>query len=101
MAERKLISIKPIETRLPEDVYNQLEDVIWEQVNKQPNPEELLQPYEFPFENIQKIADSDNEEYKENIRNMADDIWSKNDWIDSLIVYYIFLNLLKLKFFYL
>ena len=47
MAERKLISIKPIETRLPEDVYNQLEDVIWEQVNKQPNPEELLQPMNF------------------------------------------------------
>lgn len=93
MAERKLISIKPIETRLPEDVYNQLEAVIWEQVNKQPNPEELLQPYEFPFENIQKIADSDNEEYKENIRNMADDIWSKNDWIDSLIVYYILLHI--------
>lgn len=93
MANRKLISIKPIENRLPENVYNQLEDIIWEQVNKQPNPDELMQPYEFPFENIQKIAESDNEEYKENIRAMADDIWSKNDWIDSLIVYYILLHI--------
>lgn len=93
MEERKLISIPPFEKNIPENVYNALESVIWEQINKYDNPEDMMKPYEFPFENIQKIAESDNEEYKENIRNMADDIWSKNDWIDALIVYYILMHI--------
>ena len=93
MKERTLISIPPYEKNIPQSVYNALESVIWEEINKYDNPEEMMQPYEFPFENIQKIAESDNQEYKENIRNMADDIWSKNDWIDALIVYYILMHI--------
>lgn len=93
MEERTLISIPPYEKNIPQSVYNALESVIWEEINKYDNPEEMMQPYEFPFENIQKIAESDNQEYKENIRNMADDIWSKNDWIDALIVYYILMHI--------
>lgn len=90
---KKLISIKPAETRIPEGIYNNLEAVIWEEVNKSSDPDEILKPYEFPFENIKKIADSDNTEYKENIRDMAGDIWSKNDWINALIVYYILMHI--------
>ncbi|MCM1265516.1 MAG: hypothetical protein NC200_04880 [Candidatus Gastranaerophilales bacterium] len=93
MEERKLISISPYEKKIPQNVYNDLESIIWSEINKYDNPEEMMQPYEFPFENIQKIAESDNQEYKENIRNMADDIWSKNDWIDALIVYYILIHI--------
>ncbi len=93
MEERTLISIPPYKKNIPQSVYNALESVIWEEINKYDNPEEMMQPYEFPFENIQKIAESDNQEYKENIRNMADDIWSKNDWIDALIVYYILMHI--------
>jgi len=93
MEKQKLISIKPIETKIPDNVYSEIESIIWEEVNKTPNPDEMMKPYEFPFENIQKIAESDNEEYKESIRNMADDIWSKNDWIDSFIVYYILMHI--------
>ena len=70
MEERTLISIPPYEKNIPQSVYNALESVIWEEINKYDNPEEMMQPYEFPFENIQKIAESDNQEYKENIRNI-------------------------------
>ncbi|MCD8377549.1 MAG: tetratricopeptide repeat-containing glycosyltransferase family protein [Candidatus Gastranaerophilales bacterium] len=93
MTGNKFITIKPIETRIPENIYNELENIIREEVKKQPDPESLMKPYEYPFENIQKIAESDNREYKESIRNMADDIWSKNDWIDAFIVYYILMHI--------
>ena len=90
----KLISIVPIETRIPEEVYSQLESVIWEEVNKTGDPEGALESYIFPFENIQKIAESDNIEYKENIRAMADDIWTKEVWLDALLVYYILMHII-------
>lgn len=94
MEPRKLISIEPVETRIPKKIYDKLESVIWEEINNQPNPEEAIAPYEFPFENIQKIANSDNIEYKENVRDMADDIWSKDAWLDALIVYYILMHII-------
>ena len=59
----------------------------------QNNPEEFFAPFEFPFENLQKIAESDNEEYKENIRAMADDVWSQNLWLSALLIYYILLHI--------
>ena len=93
MTQKRLISIKPVETRLPEDIYNNFETIIREQVNKLPEPDMVMKPYKFPLENIQKIAESDNNEYKESIRNMADDLWAHNDWTDTLIVYYILMHI--------
>ena len=78
MDEKKLISIPPIEKRIPNNVYNELENIILVEVNKYENSKEILEQYEFPFENIQKIAESDNVEYKENIRKMADDLCRTN-----------------------
>ena len=95
MDEKKLISIPPIEKRIPNNVYNELENIILVEVNKYENSKEILEQYEFPFENIQKIAESDNVEYKENIRKMADDLWSESNWIDALIVYYILIHIVE------
>lgn len=93
MERRQLVHIKPFEKRIPEDIYSKLEDVLWEVLLSQDNPEEVFAPFEFPFENLQKIADSDNQEYKENIRAMADDVWNQNLWIDALFVYFILLHI--------
>ena len=90
----RLISISPAETRIPEDVYAQLESVIWEEVNKTGDPEGALASYIYPFENIQKISESDNVEYKESIRTMADDIWSQEAWLDALLIYYILMHII-------
>ena len=90
----KLISEKLIETRIPVEVYTQIEKIIWDEVKKTANPEEALAPYIFPFENIKKIAESDNIEYKENVRNMADDVWEKESWLDALIIYYILMHII-------
>ena len=89
-----LITIPPIEKNVPEEVYSNLEKIIWDEVNKTDNPAATIEPYIYPFENIQMIADSDKIEYKENIRNMADDIWSKEVWLDALIVYYILMHII-------
>jgi len=94
MEKHRLISIPPIESQVPKEVYNQLEDIIWDEINKTDNPERTMDPYVFPFENIQKIADSDKVEYKENVRNMADDIWNKEAWLDAVIVYYILMHII-------
>lgn len=93
MERRQLVSIPPFEKRIPEDVYNNLENIVWDALLSQNNPEEFFAPFEFPFENLQKIAESDNEEYKENIRAMADDVWSKNLWLSALLIYYILLHI--------
>lgn len=89
-----LITIPPIEQNIPEEVYNSLEKIIWDEVNKTENPQATIEPYIYPFENIQMIADSDKIEYKENIRMMADDIWTKEVWLDALIVYYILMHII-------
>lgn len=93
MERRQLVSIPPFEKRISEDVYNNLENIVWEALLSQNNPEEFFAPFEFPFENLQKIAESDNEEYKENIRAMADDVWSQNLWLSALLIYYILLHI--------
>ena len=93
MERRQLVSIPPFEKRIPEDVYNNLENIVWEALLSQNNPEEFFAPFEFPFENLQKIAESDSEEYKENIRAMADDVWSQNLWLSALLIYYILLHI--------
>ncbi|MCR5266268.1 MAG: hypothetical protein K6E29_06715 [Cyanobacteria bacterium RUI128] len=90
----KLISIPPIETKIPEEVYSQLEAVIWDEVNKTGNPDDALASYIYPFENIQAIAESDNIEYKENIRKMADDVWGQEAWLDALLIYYILMHII-------
>ncbi len=94
MEQRRLISIPPIEKNIPQEVYEKLEDAIWADINKTPNPEGAMEPYIYPFENIQKIADSDKVEYKENVRDMADDIWNKDAWLDAVIVYYILMHII-------
>lgn len=93
MEKRKLVSIPPFEKRIPDDVYNKLEDIVWEALLAQEKPDEFFAPFEFPFENLQKIAESDNEEYKESIRTMADDVWSQNLWLSALLVYFILLHI--------
>ena len=94
MEKYRLISIDPIETKIPKYVYERLEDIIWDEIYKTGNPEQALEPYIFPFENIQKIAESDKIEYKENVRDMADDIWNKEVWLDAVIVYYILMHII-------
>ena len=93
MERRKLVSIPPFEKRIPEEVYKNLEDIVWEALLAQEKPDEFFAPFEFPFENLQKIAESDNEEYKESIRAMADDVWSQNLWLSALLIYYILLHI--------
>lgn len=94
MERRRLISIEPIEKRIPKSVYDELETVIWTEVSKSENPDAILEPYLYPIDNIKEIADSDNLEYKENVRAMADDIWGKEVWFDALIVYYILMHII-------
>lgn len=91
----ELLSVKiiSIETKIPNEIYNQIGSIIIQEINTKPNPDEYFAPYVFPFENIEKISQSDNIEYKENIRNMADDLWSKEMWLDALIVYYILMHI--------
>ena len=93
MERHKLVSIPPFEKRIPDDVYNKLEDIVWEALLAQEKPDEFFAPFEFPFENLQKIAESDNEEYKESIRTMADEVWSQNLWLSALLVYFILLHI--------
>jgi tetratricopeptide (TPR) repeat protein len=93
--EPRLVTIDRMETRIPDNLYYNLEDIIRREVLKTDNPEEIMAPYEFPFENLQQIAQTATDEYRESIRNMADDIWSKEDWLDSLIVYYILMHITK------
>lgn len=93
MERRQLVSIEPFEKRIPADVYVKLEDIVWECLLAEDNPEEFFAPFEFPFENLQKIAESDNEEYKENIRAMADDVWNQNLWLSALLIYYVLLHI--------
>ncbi len=93
MEKRKLVSIPPFEKRIPDDVYKKLEDIVWEALLAQEKPDEFFAPFEFPFENLQKIAESNNEEYKESIRTMADEVWSQNLWLSALLVYFILLHI--------
>lgn len=91
--ERLYIPIPPTEKKIPVEIYEKIGDIILEEIKKQQNPKEFFKPYLYPFENICLISESDNLEYKENIRSMADDLWSKNLWLDSLIVYYILMHI--------
>ena len=93
LEERKLVVIKPIEDRIPYDVYAELEGIIWDEVNKLQDPEGFMEPYMYPFEKLEEIANSDNFEYKESIRVMADDLWSKEEWLNALLVYYILMHI--------
>lgn len=93
MEKRKLVTIEPFEKHIPKEVYDRLEDIVWECLLAQDNPEEFFAPFEFPFENLQKIAESDNEEYKESIRAMADDVWNQNLWLSALLIYFILLHI--------
>lgn len=93
MERRQLVSIEPFEKRIPTEVYQNLEDIVWESLLAQDNPDEFFAPFEFPFENLQKIAESDNQEYKENIRAMADDVWDQNLWMSALLIYYVLLHI--------
>lgn len=93
MERYNLVSIPPFEKNIPKEVYNRLEDIVWENLLKEANPDEFFAPYIFPFENLQKIADSDNVEYKESLRQMADDVWSQNLWLSALIIYFILLHI--------
>ncbi len=95
LEERKLAKIEPVEQRIPKDIYVGLEGVIWDGVNKCSNPEEFMSPYEFPLEKLEEISKSDNVEYKENIRAMADDSWAKEDWLNALMVYYILMHIVS------
>lgn len=88
------INIPPIETRIPKAIYYEIDKIIEEEISKLSNPDEVIAPYIFPVENIQKIADSDKIDYKENIRNLADDLWTKEQWFDALIVYYILMHII-------
>lgn len=93
MERRQLVTIPPFEKHIPEPVYANLENIVWDCLLAQDNPEEFFAPFEFPFENLQQIAESDNEEYKENIRAMADDVWNQNLWLSALLIYYILLHI--------
>lgn len=93
MERRQLVSIEPFEKHIPNDIYDRLEDIVWECMLAQDNPEDFFAPFEFPFENLQQIAESDNEEYKENIRAMADDVWNQGLWLSALVIYYILLHI--------
>lgn len=88
------INIPPIETRIPKYIYYKLYGIIEGEINKLNDADEIIAPYIFPVENIQKIADSDKIDYKENIRNLADDLWTKEQWLDALIVYYILMHII-------
>lgn len=93
MEKRQLVSVEPFEKRVSKDICSKVEDAIWKSLFELDNPEDFFEPFEYPFENLKQIADSDNEEYKESIRQMADDIWDKGLWLSALIVYYILLHI--------
>lgn len=93
MERYKLVTIEPFEKRIPDNVYSKLEDIVWDVLLRQDNPDEFFAPFVFPFENLQKIAGSDNQEYKENIRQMADDVWNQSLWVSALIIYFILLHI--------
>ncbi len=94
-SEKILIQISPIETRIPKDIYEDIVKAIYNELDKSSTPDEDIAPYLYPIENIQKIADSDNIEYKEGVRSMADDLWSKEDWFNALMVYYILMHIIS------
>ena len=94
--DKYLIQIPPIESRIPSDIYGGIISAIVNEFEKSKTPDEDFAPYAYPIENIQKIADSDNIEYKEGIRTMADDLWMKEDWFNSVMVYYILMHVISL-----
>lgn len=93
MERRQLVSIKPFEQRISEQVYKNLENIVWDALLSQDNPEEFFAPFEYAFENLQKIAESDNQEYKDNVRTMADDVWNQNLWMSALLMYFVLLHI--------
>lgn len=93
MERRQLVSIKPFEQRIPEQVYKNLENIVWDALLSQDNPEEFFAPFEYAFENLPKIAESDNQEYKDNVRTMADDVWNQNLWMSALLMYFVLLHI--------
>lgn len=93
MERRQLVSIKPFEQRIPEQVYKNLENIVWDALLLQDNPEEFFAPFEYAFENLPKIAESDNQEYKDNVRTMADDVWNQNLWMSALLMYFVLLHI--------
>lgn len=93
MERRQLISIKPFEQRIPEHIYKNLENIVWDALLSQDNPEEFFAPFEYAFENLPKIAESDNQEYKDNVRTMADDVWNQNLWMSALLMYFVLLHI--------
>lgn len=93
--EKLLISIPPIESRFTSEIYKEIVSVIIAEVNKTPDPEDTFSPYVYPIENIQRIAESDNIEYKEGIRDMADNVWNQEDWLNAILVYYILMHIIS------
>ncbi len=93
MERRQLVSIKPFEQRIPEQVYKNLENIVWDALLSQDNPEEFFAPFEYAFENLQMISESDNQEYKDNVRTMADDVWNQNLWMSALLMYFVLLHI--------
>lgn len=93
-SERLIIPIAPVETKFTPEVYDSFVKTLFGMINELQNPDDFLSPYEFPIENIQKIAESDNIEYKESIRSMADDVWQQNEWLSALMIYYILMHII-------
>ena len=88
------IKMPPIETHLSEDLYREFVKVLFDDISSLNNPDDFIEPYIYPVENIQKIAESNNIEYKESIRSMADDLWDKEDWLNSVMVFYILMHII-------
>lgn len=93
MNKDKLTNVPLYEKKISEDIYNNIATIIWDNVEKEANPDDFLKPYEFPFENLEKIALSNDSAYKESIRNMAGDLWAQNNWLNAVITYYILLHI--------
>lgn len=93
--EQIIIPIPPVETHISKDIYEELRNIILKEVNNCKYPDDIMKPYVYPIENIQKISESDNIEYKENIRTMADELWGQNDWLNAIILYYILMHVIS------
>ena len=94
-SKKILISIKPVDKEFSLDIYNDIVDAVISEVYNSTNPDETIKPYIYPIENIEKIAQSDDIDYKEGIRTMANSLWDQEDWQNSLFVYYILMHVIK------
>ena len=90
---RLVISVKLVETHIDENLYDRFVKILFEDIRLTSNAEEYVSPYVFPVENIEKIANSDNNEYKENIRTMVDNLWTQGSWLHCVIVCYILMHI--------